>query len=792
MDQAVASHVNRCRVDGCSCRVYFKSFDTWAKRLPLSDSGVHAEETWLWHEFCGSQPQFLQWTCVACEGSPHASSKYRQRKMSTKPEIIKLGNLLEHHNSPCHKKAVAQAFNLSVAETQTEYSAPSTTVFKELVLAFQKGQTPTGGFDLRSCHITFEKAVKMLWCCGEGLGDIRREAIASADCLNIMRDERHSRMHVRYRCGSEAKAAKSGYFGQSRDHPSDAIGLTEATTDIFRSVCTKFANPPKGASVEETFDKPAFNHACQLLEAVSVDSAENEVVSVRDMASWGFDGKPPQYPNCIWILRDGVHSGRRVLSRLWKADEVMDNCFGFFCHWSESPAQLIQWSDDNRRIYAGCSAESDCKAVSTKFGHMRAAKHRIETHVSPLSRCCLDPDAVMGFAQKLSILKRGQSQGKSMSTFLITINGELWLLAAMMTDGAVEAMELLRFLDTENAPVADLCEKVTAFLDHITWMFFQGGVFKVKGHTSFIIQWYQSRTHHFVVNGTGRAFGGMPFSQDQLNNALKHLQSWVHLSRHTLEAEFPSFSIINALTAFRLPKNANARVDLAMTDEVTVRLQRLANAFKQPTLIAEYRRHWPTALRCYAESSFLCCYYDAWRKSMELIGGNSNGLGFVVCRGDTFAPITSGVEQSFAKVDAALGKNRLNANSTSESLMVALLVQKFTEADLDDLANRAQQTWRLAFQKHSRLSLAPRRDKGVLRSLQSSAGSSVEDAAPTERKFLKRLRADVSRQATTGASSILSTHAAELWEDTHTKELEFQKQKRQKRLVEALPPQPCI
>ena len=58
--------------------------------------------------------------------------------------------------------------------------------------------------------------------------------------------------------------------------------------------------------------------------------------------------------------------------------------------------------------------------------------------------------ATMGFAQKL-VVKRGSSDnvGKVGIAFLDGISGELWLMSAMMTDGATEAMSLLRLLDTE-------------------------------------------------------------------------------------------------------------------------------------------------------------------------------------------------------------------------------------------------------------------------------------------------------------------------------------------------------
>ena len=81
--------------------------------------------------------------------------------------------------------------------------------------------------------------------------------------------------------------------------------------------------------------------------------------------------------------------------------------------------------------------------------------------------------------------------GKAGHAFLERITGELWLFAAMMSDAAAETMNLIRFLDDENLSTVDLCERVEHYLAHITWMFFNRGVFTINGHVAFIVRWYE-------------------------------------------------------------------------------------------------------------------------------------------------------------------------------------------------------------------------------------------------------------------------------------------------------------
>jgi hypothetical protein len=773
----ILTHLKSCGIATCPCKIYYKNFWSWAKRLPLHDTVP--SQTWLWHKLTknGDGEEFLTWSCVSCEDhSAPSSSQYLVNRASA-PTEMRICNLIKHHESPAHRQTVERVFKL-LTNWKDCVTAPSANIIKECIEAFKKGQAPTSGFSLRSGRITYEKVQRILWCVDDAVADIRRDLIKRAECSCIMRDERHHRMHLRYSIGVLGEPAVTGFLGQSRDHRPDAIGLSEATVEILKTASTKYNDPPKGALVEPQFDKEAYDKSCKTLEAVSIDSAENEVVSVSDMVELPMFGR-------IFTLRDLPHGSRRVLSRLYKADKTLEHCFGFFAHWKDSPSQIIQWSDDHRALYAKCTKESSCSATASNFTHMRAAKHRIETMFTPLSRCTLDPDALLGFAQKISILKRDLVSGKSMIAFLTTINGELFLLASMMCEGGGEAMALIRFLDTEGVPVADICSKIEEFLDHITWLFFEGGVFQIQGHTAFIMQWYSSQPHHITVNGKGRAFGGVQFPDEVKQRCLKHMQAWVHLVRHTLMAEVPNFSLVNAFSVFSLPKNPKAAKDL--NEENASKLNRLAKTFKAPGLVQQFRQRFFFAIRAYCDSSYRCSYWDAWRKGLNV--ETCNDLARVICRGETYCPVTSGVEQSFSKVESVLSSHRLNAAAPTERVYVNLLVTRFTPSMLDEVAARAQAIWRLAFGSHSRTHVAPRSDVGVTRGsndISNSAGSSTGKL--TERNFLKRAHADVAQMATRGASNaILEDQPPELWTESHEAEKKFQELKRQKRLVEALP-----
>ena len=76
--------------------------------------------------------------------------------------------------------------------------------------------------------------------------------------------------------------------------------------------------------------------------------------------------------------------------------------------------QLIYRSVDLRAMYEDCVvAASVDSAVSMQFQNLRAAKQRFETFVTPLSRSVLNLTALLAFAVKLGIARRGRPEGEA-------------------------------------------------------------------------------------------------------------------------------------------------------------------------------------------------------------------------------------------------------------------------------------------------------------------------------------------------------------------------------------------
>ncbi len=96
--------------------------------------------------------------------------------------------------------------------------------------------------------------------------------------------------------------------------------------------------------------------------------------------------------------------------------------------------QLIHHSLELKNLYAECTQASAECPVAAKFHHLRAAKHRVETFMTPLSRSVLGLTALLAFATKVGIKRRGRREGVAAEVFLNSMNPHLVLLAALMAD----------------------------------------------------------------------------------------------------------------------------------------------------------------------------------------------------------------------------------------------------------------------------------------------------------------------------------------------------------------------
>ena len=93
--------------------------------------------------------------------------------------------------------------------------------------------------------------------------------------MNLLRDDRQGRLHMRFRCGGRDVKTTGGFLGQARFAGHSALEKTAATEQVFRDFCTAFDDPPPGAAVQPIFEAEKYEHMCNIVEATCVFATIN-------------------------------------------------------------------------------------------------------------------------------------------------------------------------------------------------------------------------------------------------------------------------------------------------------------------------------------------------------------------------------------------------------------------------------------------------------------------------------------------------------------------------------------
>lgn len=301
--EQLEKHAKVCKALRCGCMAYLHGFADWSLRLPITpqaDAG-----TWLWHAI--DDDDTFHWSCIVCG-------------ISTRENVAcKISNLLRHQQTRRHRERVARLLDMETLDDADFCAAPELQLFEEIYSEFYAGVAPGDeGYNLPSGYVGKEKAHRMLWALDEGHRIVKRQTVVSSEALQVSRDEAKSRLHVRYRTIDKDWNVHAEYMGTARNFDGSSTGLTEATEQVYKKFCTSYLDAPPDAAVTPVFHAEVYEHMRLITEAIAVDSAENEVVAARDLCRNG-----SFLPNCKYLLRDGAHSARRVLSRGWAADPVL-------------------------------------------------------------------------------------------------------------------------------------------------------------------------------------------------------------------------------------------------------------------------------------------------------------------------------------------------------------------------------------------------------------------------------------------------------------------------------------
>jgi hypothetical protein len=283
------------------------------KQLPLSFAG----QCKRLHGFPSS---WLAWDggkllgCIACNAHQRASDHgpHGPDGLGARPALgsfnvrlrtAHLSHLRKHAVLPSHMAAVRAFIRLDdVDDDAKECKAPPTDHFIKVWSSICSGLAPNAGVPgVGSRH----KVARMVKCLAEGIRMVDRQWMVKAKSIAIARDERDSRLVVRYSVTTDTLECRHGVLGQARHFGSGAAAMTAATGQVIKDFAAAAVVTVNPANLE--------THILHTIHQLAVDSASDETLSGRMMQKGtNLDGERPLTPNLQLITRDKAHGSRRT------------------------------------------------------------------------------------------------------------------------------------------------------------------------------------------------------------------------------------------------------------------------------------------------------------------------------------------------------------------------------------------------------------------------------------------------------------------------------------------------
>ena len=524
MEAADSSDTAQSKWDRLSAR--------WLQRFRISPT---CAESWLGAAV--SEDGVWGVGCKCCKAAGVVNLAFTDFKVCTVAGLQAI-NFKAHENNLHHRTAAAQYGAGSCVNDVAVNAAPTADEFNVVVDAINDGKATCSS----------RKQAKMTWCLCEAIKSIDQRFIGESTAVSLFRDERNGRLALRFRAVTADLRTHCGTLGQQRDFGTGARNITLATREIMKRACSRFAGAPDEQHISSTpfVMEKLLRHLENNVTALTVDSAGDELLSGEMMRSPVLSGLQMEVtPNLRFVLRDKPHASRRLTSRPWGADAVLNDIIVMLCRGRGSIARLVQNSMEVRRVFVGF-VKTTKGAVKTVVANMRAAGHRFESMQKPLGRSCFHIHACIKTA--LHIMRaRTDDSSKRAKAWLTWIDSEKCLLAAMMADASDQTLMFTRILDNEQMDPAILASEVHSYMASITTLFGdQAKCLTVFGYTSVMLETLRTPVIWQignVIHSVGLS-GGVP--DETIQRCLDRMRSWVLLATAIVASEFPSFEVAQA------------------------------------------------------------------------------------------------------------------------------------------------------------------------------------------------------------------------------------------------------
>ena len=539
-----ADHKLSCKDRDCARCKYIRLAPRWKKKCRLM-YGSTSIGSWI-----GDKRENNEWKgagCIVCNqsGDSNAFARFEIASIGQ----LQLINFETHQQCKGHRQATAKFFGKPFAE---EHDAPSTDAFRK-VLRYRREGNPLRAGIVGVGHA--KKLKKMQWCLAESLREIDAKHFRKALSVAVHMDGKGHRLGATYAILTSDLVLRRGVLGHTNLHKQGrgTIAIVNSMKQVLEDACTKHLGAPKRndrhAHVEPVLDRALHKHLMDHLEVLDSDAASDETAAKRMLKSAGC------FPNLKLIIKDPAHGATRILKRPYAADEYLAATMGRIVSERQSICQKIQnstWFSDRFNDHISAMQENPASTTSARIRNLSAAKHRFQSLQEPVSRCILFMEALLMVVVEASALRSDRVEGVAAAEFLHWVDDERLVVFGMLGDAGDEAGQFIRFWDTTGYDTADIGVECARFVHHIDWLFVQGHCVN-HGFTKYMLD-FLSEPRVLPLRGgstkrIGRAGGPSP---EVVARALARLRCWVALAISVVNAEFPSWDILQAFSIFRL------------------------------------------------------------------------------------------------------------------------------------------------------------------------------------------------------------------------------------------------
>ena len=303
----------------------------------------------------------------------------------------------KHHDSIAHKKAVVRMFG-DVLSVDEDARFPCLGEFDEAWRRASTGVSP-------STTSSRKLEAKLRYCVSEAIGDLNRENLSSTAAISLKRDERASRLAVRFASTSNTLVTTHGYLGALRTRgDASSIAISDHTATLIKRICTPRYLPPFSTR-ESITDEQLHNKIRESIVEVSTDAATNERTAALIMQQGINDHRAAYAPNLRFVSGVNAHAARRMALRPTKADAYLDWAQNTFLFGRGSITAMIEKSDEFKSVFGEHVRNLESSPIGTSIHSIRRAKHRFESSHRPSAMCVLLLPAFINTGETIRTLR---------------------------------------------------------------------------------------------------------------------------------------------------------------------------------------------------------------------------------------------------------------------------------------------------------------------------------------------------------------------------------------------------